>query len=74
MMDTSLNPLDADPYIPNGYGAQWYTNQDNLYEVFSLESLSFDAECTLASARCGTWSLIYAKFLHRPLRLACTGK
>lgn len=21
---------DADPYIPNGYGAQWYVNQDNL--------------------------------------------
>lgn len=22
--------VDADPYIPNGYGAQWYVNQDNL--------------------------------------------
>lgn len=21
---------DADPYVPNGYGAQWYVNQDNL--------------------------------------------
>lgn len=27
--------LDADPYIPNGYGAQWYTNQDNLYDTFA---------------------------------------
>ncbi|KZT72230.1 glycoside hydrolase family 55 protein [Daedalea quercina L-15889] len=23
--------IDADPYIPNGYGAQWYVNQDNFY-------------------------------------------
>jgi len=21
---------DADPYIPNGWGAQWFTNQNNL--------------------------------------------
>lgn len=26
--------LDADPYIPNGWGAQWFINQDNLYESF----------------------------------------
>ncbi|KAH9839344.1 exo-beta-1-3-glucanase [Rhodofomes roseus] len=23
--------IDADPYIPNGYGSQWYVNQDNFY-------------------------------------------
>jgi len=23
--------IDADPYIPNGNGAQWYVNQDNFY-------------------------------------------
>ncbi|EMD37582.1 glycoside hydrolase family 55 protein [Gelatoporia subvermispora B] len=26
-----LAVIDADPYIPNGDGAQWYTNQDNFY-------------------------------------------
>ncbi|PCH43394.1 glycoside hydrolase family 55 protein [Wolfiporia cocos MD-104 SS10] len=23
--------IDADPYIPNDYGAEWYVNQDNFY-------------------------------------------
>jgi hypothetical protein len=27
---THLSYLDADPYIPNGGGAQWYVNQNNL--------------------------------------------
>ncbi|OCH91433.1 exo-beta-1,3-glucanase [Obba rivulosa] len=26
-----LAVIDADPYIPNGGGAQWFTNQDNFY-------------------------------------------
>lgn len=26
--------IDADPYIPNGWGAQWYTNQNNLWVSF----------------------------------------
>lgn len=26
-----LAMLDADPYIPGGYGAQWYTNQNNFF-------------------------------------------
>ncbi|KAF7359324.1 hypothetical protein MSAN_01274800 [Mycena sanguinolenta] len=28
---TDMAVIDADPYIPNGNGAQWYTNQNNLY-------------------------------------------
>ncbi|KAG1724556.1 glycoside hydrolase family 55 protein [Suillus lakei] len=27
--------IDADPYIPNGWGAQWFSNQDNLCAIFS---------------------------------------
>jgi glucan 1,3-beta-glucosidase len=23
--------LDSDVYIPNGYGSEWYTNQNNFY-------------------------------------------
>jgi len=30
----SIFCLDADPYIPNGWGAQWFTNQNNLCAVF----------------------------------------
>jgi hypothetical protein len=30
---------DADPYIPGGNGAQWYTNQNNL-QVACLDALS----------------------------------
>ncbi|KAH0838875.1 glycoside hydrolase family 55 protein [Lanmaoa asiatica] len=32
--------LDADPYIPNGWGAQWYINQDNLFR--SVRNLIID--------------------------------
>ncbi|KAH7884163.1 glycoside hydrolase family 55 protein [Phlebopus sp. FC_14] len=32
--------IDADPYIPNGYGAQWFTNQDNFYR--SVRNLIID--------------------------------
>ncbi|KIJ60156.1 glycoside hydrolase family 55 protein [Hydnomerulius pinastri MD-312] len=32
--------IDADPYIPNGYGAQWFTNQDNFYR--SVRNLVID--------------------------------
>ncbi|EGN92975.1 glycoside hydrolase family 55 protein [Serpula lacrymans var. lacrymans S7.3] len=32
--------IDADPYVPNGYGAQWYTNQDNFYR--SIRNLVID--------------------------------
>ena len=27
----NLALLDADPYIPNGNGANWFTNQNNFY-------------------------------------------
>ena len=33
--------VDADPYIPNGYGAQWYTNQNNLYVAVILLYICF---------------------------------
>lgn len=29
--------VDADPYIPGGGGAQYYTNQNNLYVIFVRE-------------------------------------
>ncbi|KIJ06377.1 glycoside hydrolase family 55 protein [Paxillus involutus ATCC 200175] len=32
--------IDADPYIPNGYGAQWFTNQDNFFR--SVRNLVID--------------------------------
>ncbi|KAI6146888.1 glycoside hydrolase family 55 protein [Pisolithus tinctorius] len=32
--------IDADPYIPNGYGAQWFVNQDNFYR--SVRNLIID--------------------------------
>lgn len=28
---SGLAVIDADPYIPDGYGAQWYTNQNNFF-------------------------------------------
>lgn len=28
---TGLGVLDSDPYIPEGFGAQWYQNQNNFY-------------------------------------------
>ncbi|KAG2740598.1 glycoside hydrolase family 55 protein, partial [Suillus brevipes Sb2] len=31
---------DADPYIPNGWGAQWFSNQDNFY--CSIRNLIID--------------------------------
>ncbi|RPB12591.1 exo-beta-1,3-glucanase [Morchella conica CCBAS932] len=30
---TGLALIDADPYIPGGYGAQWYTNQNNFFRI-----------------------------------------
>ncbi|OJA12371.1 hypothetical protein AZE42_04340 [Rhizopogon vesiculosus] len=32
--------IDADPYIPNGWGAQWFTNQNNFYR--SVRNLIID--------------------------------
>ncbi|OAX38483.1 glycoside hydrolase family 55 protein [Rhizopogon vinicolor AM-OR11-026] len=32
--------IDADPYIPNGWGAQWFTNQINFYR--SVRNLIID--------------------------------
>ncbi|KAG1814274.1 glycoside hydrolase family 55 protein [Suillus subaureus] len=32
--------IDADPYIPNGWGAQWFSNQDNFYR--SIRNLIID--------------------------------
>lgn len=37
--------IDSDPYIPNGGGANWYTNQNNFFRqirnfVIDLTSLS----------------------------------
>ncbi|KIJ14887.1 glycoside hydrolase family 55 protein, partial [Paxillus involutus ATCC 200175] len=36
----SFAVIDADPYIPNGYGAQWFTNQDNFFR--SVRNLIID--------------------------------
>ncbi|KAG1849256.1 glycoside hydrolase family 55 protein [Suillus subluteus] len=32
--------IDADPYIPNGWGAQWFSNQNNFYR--SIRNLIID--------------------------------
>ncbi|KAF8549344.1 glycoside hydrolase family 55 protein [Imleria badia] len=32
--------IDADPYIPNGWGAQWFTNQNNFFR--SVRNLIID--------------------------------
>ncbi|KAG8220683.1 glycoside hydrolase family 55 protein [Butyriboletus roseoflavus] len=32
--------IDTDPYIPNGYGAEWFTNQDNFFR--SVRNLIID--------------------------------
>lgn len=40
--------IDADPYIPNGYGAQWYTNQDNFLR--SVRNLIIDLRQIPASS------------------------
>ncbi|KAG0696777.1 glycoside hydrolase family 55 protein [Suillus ampliporus] len=32
--------IDADPYIPNGWGAQWFANQNNFYR--SIRNLIID--------------------------------
>ncbi|KAH0838819.1 glycoside hydrolase family 55 protein [Lanmaoa asiatica] len=32
--------IDANPYLPNGYGAQWFTNQNNFYR--SVRNLIID--------------------------------
>ncbi|KAG6373189.1 glycoside hydrolase family 55 protein [Boletus reticuloceps] len=32
--------IDADPYIPNGWGAQWFANQDNFFR--SVRNLIID--------------------------------
>ncbi|OSX66163.1 glycoside hydrolase family 55 protein [Postia placenta MAD-698-R-SB12] len=46
-----LAVIDADPYIPNGYGAQWYVNQDNFYRsvrnfVIDLTQMSATSSAT----------------------------
>ncbi len=47
--------LDADPYIPNGGGAQWYVNQDNLcvYVSFMIivQKLMFESSFSYRSVR-----------------------
>ncbi|KZT10683.1 glycoside hydrolase family 55 protein [Laetiporus sulphureus 93-53] len=45
---SGLALVDADPYIPNGYGAQWYTNQDNFYR--SVRNFVFDLTQTSATS------------------------
>ncbi|KAG8220202.1 glycoside hydrolase family 55 protein [Butyriboletus roseoflavus] len=37
---TGLAVIDADPYVPNGGGAQWFINQDNFYR--SVRNLVID--------------------------------
>ncbi|KAL4069050.1 glycoside hydrolase family 55 protein, partial [Scleroderma citrinum] len=41
--------IDADPYIPNGYGAQWYTNQNNFLR--SVRNLIIDLRQIPASSK-----------------------
>ncbi|CCM01933.1 uncharacterized protein FIBRA_04006 [Fibroporia radiculosa] len=40
--------VDADPYIPNGYGAEWYVNQDNFYR--SVRNFVIDLTETSATS------------------------
>ncbi|KAL4069057.1 glycoside hydrolase family 55 protein [Scleroderma citrinum] len=40
--------IDADPYFPNGYGSQWYTNQDNFFR--SVRNLIIDLRQVPASS------------------------
>ncbi|KAH7905297.1 pectate lyase superfamily protein-domain-containing protein [Hygrophoropsis aurantiaca] len=37
--------IDANPYIPNGYGAQWFTNQDSSYR--SVRNIVIDLRLIL---------------------------
>ncbi|KAG2365173.1 glycoside hydrolase family 55 protein [Suillus spraguei] len=39
--------IDADPYIPNGWGAQWFSNQNNFYR--SIRNLIIDLRQISAS-------------------------
>ncbi|KAI8998466.1 exo-beta-1,3-glucanase [Trametes punicea] len=48
---TGMAVIDADPYIPNGGGAQWYVNQNNFYRtvrnfVIDLRQMPASASAT----------------------------
>ncbi|KAK2461102.1 hypothetical protein APHAL10511_006881 [Amanita phalloides] len=44
--------IDVDPYIPSGYGAQWYVNQDNFYR--SIRNFIIDVRQVPATSASGT--------------------
>ncbi|EMD38344.1 glycoside hydrolase family 55 protein [Gelatoporia subvermispora B] len=45
---TGMAVIDADPYIPNGGGAQWFTNQNNFFR--SVRNFVIDLTAMPASA------------------------
>ncbi|PPQ70273.1 hypothetical protein CVT26_014562 [Gymnopilus dilepis] len=56
--------IDADPYIPNGGGAQWYTNQNNFFR--SVRNFVIDVRQVPATNNQGTgihWQVAQATSL-----------
>ena len=49
-----LRETDADPYIPNGWGSQWFANQNNLFGLLISQHHSRAEIRPVASAPCGT--------------------
>ncbi|KIY65201.1 glycoside hydrolase family 55 protein [Cylindrobasidium torrendii FP15055 ss-10] len=67
LADESFNDMaviDADPYIPNGGGKQWYTNQNNFFR--SVRNFVIDVRRVPASKSQGTgihWQVAQATSL-----------
>ncbi|CAK5270966.1 unnamed protein product [Mycena citricolor] len=56
--------IDADPYIPNGFGSQWYTNQNNFFR--SVRNFVIDVTRVPATLSQGTgihWQVAQATSL-----------
>ncbi|KAJ7722998.1 exo-beta-1,3-glucanase [Mycena maculata] len=49
---TGIAVIDADPYIPGGYGAQWYMNQNNFFR--SVRNFVIDVTRVPATLSQGT--------------------
>ncbi|KAJ7184277.1 exo-beta-1,3-glucanase [Mycena filopes] len=61
---TDIAVIDADPYIPGGNGAQWYTNQNNFFR--SIRNFVIDVTRVPATAAQGTgihWQVAQATSL-----------
>ncbi|KAJ7929215.1 exo-beta-1,3-glucanase [Mycena leptocephala] len=61
---TSIAVIDADPYIPGGGGAQWYTNQNNFFR--SVRNFVIDVTRVPATLSQGTgihWQVAQATSL-----------